>query len=110
MPGVHRRSDLTQGHSCSPGGPCGAAPPTIPATYSPNVFANSLNVVRFADSIVPHPCLSCANNCSAPCAPHSGNYVGSHNVYVNSRMIQTQTDPITCKDAAQMGSSNVIVN
>lgn len=109
MPGVHRKGDSTCGHGCPPGGPCGFAPPTVPATYSPNVFANGRNVVRKGDSIVPHPCLNCEEDCTLPCPPHSGTYIGTHTVYTNGRDTQVCGDPITCTDSVCSCSGNVIV-
>lgn len=92
MPGVHRKTDLTNGHGCWP--------PTTPDDYSGNVFTNSLNVVRYGDPIVPHTCPP----------THGGEYEGVHNVYVNSREIQTCGDPVSCGDSAGTCSDNVLVN
>ena len=66
MPGVHRQNDYTKGHGCWP--------PTVPDTYSDNVFVNGRKVVRNGDQIVPHTCPP----------THGGAYQGTHNVYVNS--------------------------
>lgn len=112
MPGVHRESDSTTGHSCPPGGPCGIAPPTNPASWSEDVKTNSKGTVRIGDAIVPHPCFLCAPAppCTKPCPPHGGLYIGPHNVYANSRDVQVCTDPITCTDNAGTCSGNVYVN
>jgi len=110
MPGVHRLNDITSGHSCPPGGPCGTAPPTIAGSASPNVIINGLGAVRLGDVIVPHSCINCGSKCDSVCPPHSGTYLGSHSVYVNGRSIQTQGDPVSCTDIAVGCSSNVIVD
>ena len=94
MPGVHRQGDSTSGHGCWP--------PTIPSSWSPNVFVNGKAVVRNGDSIVVHCCPD------GPC--HGGTYVGTHTVKVNGMDKQTQGDPISCGDTASCCSPNVIVN
>lgn len=114
MPGVHREGDATTGHGCPPGGPCTFAPPTIPATYSSTVITNFKGTVRQLDLIVPHPCLLCLPvddvPCVAPCAPHTGSYIGVHDVIVENRDIQTCMDPISCTGFAATCSPNVKVN
>lgn len=109
MLGAHRFSDCTAGHGCPLGGPCGFAPPTIAGSASPNVIINGKGAVRFGDVIVPHSCLACANDCSSPCSPHSGTYLGNHSVIVNGRSIQTAGDLISCTDIAVCCSPNVII-
>lgn len=96
MPGVHRQGDSTSGHGCWP--------PTVPASYSPNVFVNGKAVVRSGDSIVEH----CCTQDPYPC--HTGVYTGSHTVKVNGRDKQVAGDPISCGDTASGCSSNVFVN
>lgn len=92
MPAVARQGDSTTGHSCFP--------PTVPSSYSSDVFANGLPVVRQGDGIVVHCCPD------GPC--HGGTYVGSHTVFVNGSSIQTVGDPISCGDTQAAGSPNVI--
>ena len=84
MPKVHRKTDVTTGHTCWP--------PTIPASFSPDTFAmGHLNVVRYGDTTVPH---ACPGN-----PPHPGTYIGQKcEVYVNKRYIQLHGDPIDCGD------------
>lgn len=111
MSGIHRQRRFDNWSSAVVQvGPCGFAPPTIPATFSPDVYCNGKNVVRFGDQIVPHSCLSCADDCSSPCSPHSGTYLGQHNVYANSRAIQVSGDPISCTDIASSRSDDTFVN
>ena len=92
MPGVHRQGDYTKGHGCWP--------PTVPDSYSDNVFVNGRKVVRQGDAIVPHTCPP----------THGGTYQGTHDVYVNSRPIQTCGDPVSCGDSAGTCSGDVFVN
>jgi uncharacterized Zn-binding protein involved in type VI secretion len=92
MPPVHRQSDSTTGHPCWP--------PTIPASWSPNVRANGLGIVRNGDSIVTHCC---------PPGCHSGTYVGTSNVRVNGMPAQRVGHPVSCGDAVAVGSPNVRV-
>lgn len=87
MPGVHRKGDKSSGHQCDI---CsGFFPPRVSAEWSPNVFANGKNVERINDQMEEH----CCNQCFT-CHIHK--HVGSHNVYANSRDIQTCGDPIDC--------------
>ena len=92
MPAVHRRTDLTTGHDCWV--------PTIPQTWSADVFANNLNVVRRTDEIVPHTC---------PAIPetHGSTYSGTSTVYVNNRAIQVVGSPVACGDGVAQGSPDV---
>jgi Uncharacterized conserved protein len=91
---VHRDGDLTTGHDCWP--------PTVPATFSSDVFANGRGVVRMGDAIVPHTC---------PLIPemHGGVYVESRSVFVNGRPVQIIGSPVDCGDAAAEGSPDVWV-
>lgn len=98
MAKVHRQGDATTGHSCSSNS---SAPPTVPASYSPNVFINGKAVVREGDSIVPHKCGSSD--------PHGGVYTGSSSVFVNGKAIQVVGSPISCGDHAAEGSPDVNV-
>jgi hypothetical protein len=112
MPGVHRLSDMVSGHGCPPGGPCGAAPPTLPASYSSDTDSNNLFNVRQSDSIIPHICFSCnpcPTPCTCPCGAHGGVYTGSHTVTVNFRSIQIMGDMVTCNAIALGCSGDVIV-
>ena len=96
MPGIHRETDVTTGHDCWP--------PTIPATWSNNVFVNSLGAVRFGDPIVPHTC---------PPIPetHSNIYVGpNNNVYVNSRLVQYCGAPVACGDHAGLKITDIQIS
>jgi len=83
MPKVHRKDDVTSGHGCFP--------PTIPATYSPDVFAfGGIPVVRNGDTTVEH---CCGSDC------HSGVYIGEKcPVFANEKYIQLVGDPIDCGD------------
>lgn len=78
-------------------GKCGH-PPSIAASWSANVFANSLGVVRQADGFTIHPD-----------GAHPGRVVssGSSTVFANSRQLARIGDPISCGDAIATGSSNV---
>jgi len=90
MPKVHRDGDLTTGHDCWP--------PTIPLTWSINVFANGLGVVRNTqDGIVEHCCQGC----------HGGTYIGTSSIYVNGTAIQVIGSPVSCGDFAGEGSPDV---
>ena len=97
MPAVHRQDDLTTGHSCSEGG---YAPPTTPASFSPDVFVDGKAVVRNGDEITPHQCAG---------SNHSGVYMGSHTVFVNNQPVQIVGDPISCGDTVAQGSPDVFV-
>lgn len=118
MPGVHRDTDLTTGHSCpTPRNHCGFAPPTSPAEFSEDVFVNGLGVVRYGDRIVPHECSECFQDdippCTRTCPSHTGTYQGEHTVYVNGKYIQLEQDPIInyCPKShlADTGSPDVFV-
>jgi uncharacterized Zn-binding protein involved in type VI secretion len=116
---VHRARDMTTGHDCPDGGPCGWAPPTQPASYSTDVLTNNLGTVRHGDTIIPHVCYYCApcpDPCMCPCPPHSGAYIGLSTVYVNNRPIQVVGSRIDCcfngtpDDMAATGSPDVIAH
>ena len=89
---AHREGDLTTGHKCWP--------PTVPATYSPDTFANGKKIVRRGDSIVPHTC---------PLIPetHSDIYVDSRSVFINGEPAQVIGSPVGCSDQAAEGSPDV---
>lgn len=84
MPAVSRKSDLsTAGDIC--------------VTYSPNVYANGLNVARQGDLY------------TGP--PSPGTVVtGSPNVFANSLQVARIGDPLTDGDAVATGSGNVLAN
>lgn len=92
MPGVARKGDVCSGHGCFP--------PRPSATWSPDTFVNSLNVIRAGDAMLPHCCKTC----------HGGVHTGSHNVYVNGRAIQTCGDGISCGSVQAACSGNTFVN
>ena len=89
MPIIHREGDSTQGHGCWP--------PTVPAGFSPNVFANGRRVVRQGDPIVPHTCPDLPET-------HGGSYAGLSSVFVNGRPIQMRGSAVSCGDHAFEGS------
>lgn len=91
MPGVARQPDQCDGA-------CGH-PPSGPAQWSPDVFANNLNVVRQSDQYLVHP-----DNF------HPGRVVssGSSTVFANNRQLARQGDPISCGASIATGSGNVI--
>lgn len=92
MPGVAFNSSVCDGA-------CGA-PPSVAAAWSPNVFANSKNVVRQGDAFTVH---------SIP-PPHGRNVSsGSSTVYVNGKQAARIGDPLSCGANIATGSSNVIV-
>lgn len=94
MPAVHRDGDSTTGHGCWP--------PTVPESFSDNVFANGKGIVRKGDGIVQHTCPSIPET-------HGGTYEGGGTVFVNGRPAQIVGSPIRCGDAAGQGSPNVFI-
>ena len=92
MPGVVRKTDVCCGHCFTPRMNC---------EWSPNVYANNLNVERKTD-------LRCIHWCGS--SWHTGNNVGIHNVYANNLDVQTCMDPINWGCAQCQCSSNVFVN
>ena len=89
---VHREGDLTMGHDCWP--------PTIPADYSPDVFANDHKIVRKTDPIVPHTCLEIPET-------HGGVYIEERSVLANDLPMQVIGSPVSCGDRAGLGSPDV---
>lgn len=89
MPGVVRKTDKSGGHS-----------PSEPTSYSPNVKANGLNVVRVGDSWSNHP------HGSSTHSPSSSG--GSGKVFVNGKAIVRSGDPLSCGGSASNCSDNVI--
>jgi len=92
MPGVVRRSDVCSGHCFSP---------RASSSWSKDVFANKIHVVRYSDT---RPVHRCGSSC------HSGSNVGVHDVYSNSKYIQTIGDDVSCGSTQAQGSPDVIVN
>lgn len=93
--GCHRQGDSTTGHGCWP--------PTVPAAWSSDVFVNGSGCVRFGDPIVPHTCPDIPET-------HGGTYCGGGTVNCNGQQVQTVDSPVTCGDAAAVGSPNVFCN
>lgn len=87
LPVIRMGVDNTQGHCFEP----------IPFIEgSPDVFVNNIPVVRQGDMIPPH---CCSDVC------HVGAAVGnSSGVYANNRLIEVQTNNLTCGDHAANGS------
>lgn len=90
MPFVTRKTDVCSGHGCFP--------PRPSTSWSPNVYANSLNVERNGDGLASHCC-------GPPC--HSSNWVGGSSVYVNGKAIQKEGSPIACGSAGAAHSPDV---
>jgi len=90
MAGVVRKGDNCSGHA--------TFPPRAATSWSPDVFVNGLNVIRFGDSWAVHCC-------GIPC--HGGSSAGSGSVYVNGNVIQISGDPISCGSTHATCSSNV---
>lgn len=90
MPGVVRRTDNCSGHGCYP--------PRPSSSWSPDVFANGLEVERYSDTMEVHCC-------PPPC--HGGTHVGTHNGYANGLDIQVQGDPIDCGSVCAECSDDV---
>lgn len=95
MPNEHvtRKDDKCTGHD--------ACPPRPPITWSPDVFANTKNVVRQTDVYAVHGCTEHV--------PHTGFVVkGSSTVYVNNLQIARHNDPISCGSKCDEHSPDVI--
>jgi uncharacterized Zn-binding protein involved in type VI secretion len=89
MSGVVRKTDNCSGHA--------TYAPRPPITWSPDVFVNTLNVIRYGDSWSVHCCPVC----------HGGSSVGGGDVYVNGNVLQIQGDPIDCGSTCAECSNNV---
>lgn len=89
---IVRKGDMGSGH--------GTFPPRPPTSWSPNVFANGLNVIRNGDSWAVHCC-------GPPC--HGGTSVGGGSVYVNGRVAQQVGDPISCGSTHAQHSPDVYI-
>ncbi len=93
MPGVVRNPDICSGHQCWP--------PRANIEWSPDVYTNSLFTERFSDKRMVH---CCGSSC------HVGANIGVHNVYVNSKYIQTCGDGVDCGSTQIQCSMDVFVN
>jgi len=90
MPPITRIGDNGTGHGCYP------ARPSIGG--SPNVYVNSIPVVRQGD---PYDTHCCGSSC------HGGNLAsGSSIVYVNGLQLGRIGDPISCGSSVAVGSPN----
>ena len=78
-------------------GACGY-PPTKPDSWSANVYAEGMNVVRVGDGWVAH----CKTDCHAPV--QSG---GSSSVFVNGKAIARVDDSMSCGDSVASGAATV---
>ena len=92
MPPVVRKTDNCSGHGCFP--------PRPSVIWSPNVFANGLEVERQTDALDSHCCGVC----------HDSIWVGKSSVYVNGKPIQVIGSPIACGSKGNVGSPNVFAN
>lgn len=90
MPAVTRIGDLADGS-------CGCSP-TPAASGSPNVFVNTIPVVRNTDTYVPH------------CTHTPVAVVGSPNVFVNTLPVHRISDVNNCGNVVIVGSPNVFAN
>ena len=88
---VVTKTCLCSGHS--------TYPPRPPITWSPDVFVNELNVIRYGDSWEIHCCPIC----------HGGTSVGGGTVFVNGRVAQQVGDPISCGSVHAQHSPNVYI-
>ena len=78
-------------------GKCGK-PPTTPDQWSPNVFAEGLNVIRKSDKWVEH----CTTDCHIP--TQAG---GSATVFVNGLPLARVGDELDCGDEIANGAGTV---
>lgn len=92
MGNIVRKTDNCSGHN--------TFPPRAPTSWSPDVFANGLNVIRYGDSWSTH---CCGDTC------HGGTSVGGGTVYVNGRVAQEAGDPISCGSTHAQHSPNVSI-
>lgn len=81
-------------------GKCGK-PPTSPDQWSPNVYAEGLNVVRKSDKWVEH----CNTDCHIPTQAS-----GSPNVFVNGLPLARVGDDMDCGDEIASGAGSVFAN
>lgn len=94
MPGVVRLADNSRGHGCFP------PKPNIQA--STDIFTNGRGVVRVGDIWAVHKCRKKSHG--------SVSTQGSPNVFANGQAVVRQFDALSCADAAQECSSDVLIN
>ena len=93
-PPVTRKPDVCSGHGCYP--------PRAPSSWSPDVFANTHNVLRQTDTYVPH--------CCAVCSDHGGSIAaGSSTVFANGLQLARTGDPVDCGSSCGAHSNDVFV-
>ncbi|MES0871402.1 MULTISPECIES: PAAR domain-containing protein [Pseudovibrio] len=92
MPAAYRKGDIASGHGCFP--------PTPSSAGSPDVFVNSIAVVRVGDGVIPHGCGNC------PPHPRSMS-AGSGTVFVNGKAVCRVGDAVGCGGSASAGSGDV---
>ena len=90
MPKVVRKTDMCTGH--------GACPPRANVSWSPDVFANLLNVHRLGDAWEVH------------CTHPGTQATGSPDVFVNNKAVARVNDVIDCGSSNATGSGNVFAN
>lgn len=92
MAGIVRKTDMCSGH--------GGFPPRLPTSWSSNVYANGLEVVRVPDSWASH-------SDDAP-STHSGtSSSGSATVFANGLPMCRIGDSVSCGSTMPNGSTNV---
>ena len=77
----------------------GTYPPRPPTSWSPDVFANGLNIIRYGDSWASHCCPGC----------HGGTSIGGGTIFVNGKVAQQTGDPISCGSVYAQHSPNVYI-
>lgn len=77
-------------------------PPRLTAEWSPDVFAEGLNVHRVGDAWVTH----C--NTQGQCHEEATSD-GSHTVYCNGKQVARIGDPVACGEAIATGRESVYV-
>lgn len=78
-------------------GKCGK-PPTTPTSWSPNVFAEGLNVLRQSDTWKEH----CTTDCHTPTQAE-----GSATVFANGLPLARVGDSMDCGDEIASGAGTV---
>lgn len=95
MPKTTRLGDIGSGHACH-------FPPTPAIAASPDVYVESIPVVRQGDAYAPHACPTC------PAPPHPRSLsVGSGSVYINGKPAGRVGDAISCGGDAAAGAATV---
>ena len=97
MPPAVRQGDVCTGHGCWPSRPN--------ASWSGDVFINSLGAHRTGDKWQIHCCVVFPFPCHSSVMGQ-----GSPNVFVNGRPLARIADPVACGSACATGSPNVFVN